>query len=139
MSHFYKPALDAIVEGGLMDKLYYPEGLRKMYFINTPTLFQMLFKMVKSFYDPRTLGKIDILGSNYESTLRAIIPEDELVTLYGGKQEYTFPPAGPVKGLLGHDQKNVRSVNISRGSFHEERLQVDDEVRQEFCWVHYGC
>ncbi len=53
MSHFYKPALDALTEGAQFDKAYYPEGLRKMYFINSPTMFQMLYKMIKVFYDPR--------------------------------------------------------------------------------------
>jgi hypothetical protein len=57
-----------------------------MYFINAPTIFQMLFKMLKVFYDPRTLAKIDILGSDFDGMLKAIVPADELLRLYGTTQ-----------------------------------------------------
>jgi len=54
-----------------------------MYIINAPALFSMFFSMIKPFYDPVTLAKIEVLGSDYQETLRQIIPEDELPEIYG--------------------------------------------------------
>lgn len=45
----------------------------------------------------------------------------------GGQQDYPFPKAGPVKGLICEGE-NVRHVDIGRGAFHEETITVTTKV-----------
>jgi len=76
---------------GLLKKLAqiddnnYPENLKKLFLINCPTLFTMIWKAVKPFLNENTIKKIRICGSSdYKSALLEDIPAENLPEEYGG-------------------------------------------------------
>lgn len=44
---------------------YYPEILGRMFIVNAPTLFTMVWKVVKPWLDKRTQNKIKIMGKKF--------------------------------------------------------------------------
>ena len=64
---------------------YYPEMLGKMTIINVGFLFRAIWSMVKSFIDPKTQSKINLLKSSYKEELLKLIDEDKLPSFLGGK------------------------------------------------------
>ncbi|KAJ3270475.1 cytosolic factor, phosphatidylinositol/phosphatidylcholine transfer protein [Terramyces sp. JEL0728] len=63
---------------------YYPEILGKMVIINAPYIFTVIFSILKMVIDPRTMGKIEILGSNYKEVLLQHVDAHNLPVEYGG-------------------------------------------------------
>ncbi|KAI1331588.1 CRAL-TRIO domain-containing protein [Xylariaceae sp. FL0255] len=74
-----------IKQASAMSNNNYPERLGKMYVINAGWIVTNAWKFVKSFLDPVTASKIQVLGSSYKKTLLEQIPEDSLPAIYGGK------------------------------------------------------
>lgn len=67
--------------------------------INAPWAFTSVWSLVKGWLDPVTVAKITILGHNYQSTLHAQIPKENLPSFLGGTchctQGCTLSDAGP--------------------------------------------
>jgi len=53
--------------------------------INSPWGFSTVWSVIKRWLDPVTVEKIAILGSNYQSTLLAQIPAENLPSQFGGE------------------------------------------------------
>jgi hypothetical protein len=75
----------------------YPEIMGKLFIINAPFLFSMLWSVVKSFLDEKTANKIQIigrpcsqLGGSYKKDLLKEISEEELPVFFGGKNATTL-------------------------------------------------
>lgn len=63
---------------------YYPEILGKVLLINTPMIFTIIFGLVKSFLDPKTVQKMVMLKSNYLEDLLQYVDRDKLPERFGG-------------------------------------------------------
>lgn len=77
--------LHYIKQASAMSNANYPERLGKMYVINAGFAVWAIWKIAKVFLDPVTASKIDVLGSNYKSTLLKHIPAENLPAIYGGQ------------------------------------------------------
>ncbi|KAJ3304063.1 cytosolic factor, phosphatidylinositol/phosphatidylcholine transfer protein [Kappamyces sp. JEL0829] len=62
----------------------YPESLGKIMFVNAPSCFSLIWAVIKSFFDPATLKKVSILGTNYQEELLNIVDPENLPQALGG-------------------------------------------------------
>mmetsp|Transcript_35597 Transcript_35597/g.89447 ORF Transcript_35597/g.89447 Transcript_35597/m.89447 type:complete len:382 (-) Transcript_35597:53-1198(-) len=83
LKHIHKPALDMFREILRYDTENYPEMMKRLYVVNNPAMFGMVWKIVKPWLDPGTASKIKIIGSDYKQ-LYDDVPPDQLPPNMGG-------------------------------------------------------
>jgi hypothetical protein len=79
-----------------IDLNYYPETLGRLFLVNTPSTFVVLWKIVKTWLDAGTIDKVKILGTDYQSTLLEHIPAENLPSYLGGTCTCDHMPGGCV-------------------------------------------
>ncbi|PON40642.1 Cellular retinaldehyde binding/alpha-tocopherol transport [Parasponia andersonii] len=84
LANFSKPARYIFMEIQKIDSNYYPETLHRLFIVNAGSGFKMLWKVLKTFLDARTLAKIKVLGYNYHDDLLEVIDVSYLPTFLGG-------------------------------------------------------
>jgi len=82
-----------------IDQDNFPEGLRKVFFVNTPKLFQMAWKLVKSAIDDGVVAKFSFFGGQEEflPELQKVVNDENIPEEYGGTQKVALAPGGSVK------------------------------------------
>jgi hypothetical protein len=80
-------ALDYVRRVLALDQAYYPERLGTIYLVNAPWYFAAIYSMITPFLDAVTAKKVQILGTDYFSTLNLQIDESVIPTSMGGTCE----------------------------------------------------
>lgn len=70
-----------------IDQDFYPERLHTLFMINAPWFFTAIWAVISPWLDPVTANKIRIVGSNYISSLREVIADDQIPKELGGSFE----------------------------------------------------
>ena len=111
---------------------YYPERLGKLYIINAPWGFSSAFSFVKSFLDPVTVQKINILGSGYLDQLLAQVPKENLPKQFGGDCECeggcALSDAGPWQDPTWAKPPKWAHQSSDEGKLAEEQLNHDQHT-----------
>lgn len=82
--HLYTPALPVFQKFNAIDADHYPEGLMRLYFVNVPSVFTVLWNVVKNFIDRRTLDKMVITGAGFLDQLKQEVPPENIPPYLGG-------------------------------------------------------
>lgn len=68
-----------------IDQYYYPETLKKLFLINCPFVFRVMWKVVKPWLHPITASRIEICGGSYLPKLQELIEDENIPRYLGGK------------------------------------------------------
>ncbi|KAG4179262.1 hypothetical protein ERO13_A10G096400v2 [Gossypium hirsutum] len=129
LKSFTKAARDLVGSLQKIDGDNYPETLNRMFIINAGSGFRMLWNSVKSFLDPKTTAKINVLGNKYQSKLLEIIDESELPDFLGGT--CTCADKG---GCMLSDKgpwKDPEIIKMVQGGAHKGSKKSQDESTEE--------
>jgi len=81
------------------DSLNYPETIRKVFIINSPSAWAFGWKISKNFLDPATIEKVEVLDSDSGSVIGSVIPKACLPRDYGGDLDYKVLGGGSLKDI----------------------------------------
>jgi len=90
------PALQFVRKASAFQQAHYPERSFKMFIINVPSWFSLVWSVVQNFVHKNTRQKIFIYSNDeYKRKLLEFIDADSLPEEYGGRCRCTDDPAGP--------------------------------------------
>eukprot|EP01083_Nonionella_stella_P073630 199296_1 len=96
--HCSKKFYDKLKEIIHIDQYYYPESLFRLYIINAPAVFKILWSVVKAWLHPITRERISVCRSNFIDELRKWIADDQIPANYGGSCTISDCPCRNAKG-----------------------------------------
>lgn len=103
-SHLYAKVTGLIQEISASDEAHNPESIRKVYIVNPPTIFGLVWGIMKPFIEERTLQKFSF-GSTKDFALEwdAIIGKENLPKFLGGSMDWDPPTGGACKHMVPPD------------------------------------
>lgn len=81
MKHAYGPGIDFLKSLSKIDEANYPEMVHQIFFINTPSVFNVLYKLIQPFFPQTTVDKVRLS----KEELLSLLPVDQHPTQLGGK------------------------------------------------------
>ncbi|GAA5799651.1 hypothetical protein HPULCUR_005067 [Helicostylum pulchrum] len=93
---------------------YYPETLHRLFVVNAPSAFVVMFKVIKPWLNPRTLDKIHVLGKDFESVLLEYVEAENLPDFLGGTCTCSHMSGGcvPMKSKFKPTDKNEKVPTV---------------------------
>jgi len=81
LSSKFSDPIKAIIH---IDQYYYPETLQKLFLINCPFVFRMMWAIIRPWLHPLTASRIEILGGSYLPKLQELCDDDQIPVYLGG-------------------------------------------------------
>eukprot|EP01130_Rhizamoeba_saxonica_P009183 TRINITY_DN3737_c0_g1_i2.p1 TRINITY_DN3737_c0_g1~~TRINITY_DN3737_c0_g1_i2.p1 ORF type:complete len:242 (+),score=48.39 TRINITY_DN3737_c0_g1_i2:179-904(+) len=103
-------AINIVKENNSIKANNYPEILKKLYVVNVPRIFSIIWRLIRPSLDPKVLAKICIIGSGYEEELLSFIDASQLPMFLGGDK-----PDDEVVTGGGSYTKTDRKLKIKKG------------------------
>lgn len=121
-----------------IDEAHYPETLATIYLLNCPTIFPVLWGLIKLFLDPVTASKVRMLKSDYKQVLLDEVfgTVAELPVLWGGEKKVFGARPSAQEVIASFDQQmaalDLKEVTIGAGSTKE--LTMDAKGGETVQW-----
>ena len=97
---------------------YYPCVLGKVFIVNVPALFNILWTVMKLFMHPETLKKVEISGGPNRKKLLEVVAADDLLTEFGGTSNKNYKDnLGIWKKEIDMSYKNKTPYLFDHSSF----------------------
>lgn len=118
LKNFSKTARDLLHSVQKIDGDYYPETLHQMFVVNGGPGFKLLWNTVKGFLDPKTVSKIHVLGTKFQSKLLEAIDSSQLPEFLGGECT-CFAEGGCLRSNKGpwNDEEIMKIVRCAGTKF----------------------
>jgi CRAL/TRIO domain len=101
LKHLSSKTIDLLKITAEIDDTHYPESLRKLYFIQAPSVFSFFYKAITPFLDKRTVAKLKIVSaSKHDKVLASQIPNKFFRPSYLIK--WTEDNGDPIPCILCH-------------------------------------
>eukprot|EP00920_Eleutheroschizon_duboscqi_P026122 GHVT01064611.1.p1 GENE.GHVT01064611.1~~GHVT01064611.1.p1 ORF type:complete len:475 (+),score=105.42 GHVT01064611.1:110-1534(+) len=127
-----KPVLSLLRQLVVVASENYPEGMRQIFFINVPKVFQSVWGTLKGWLRPRTVQKVELLDGNYSSALFTLIDPSSLPPFLGGQCSAEL--AGVRQGgLLSLDPFNLGANFKQLGVPPRRREVIEHQVSPPCC------
>ena len=78
--------------------------------LNAPWYFVTVWRIIKTFVDPRTIKKFKILGPNFQPALHEYVDADNLPVEYGGNGKYGFKNLAELRTDAGYKLFEIAST-----------------------------
>lgn len=119
MKHAYGPGIDFLKTLTKIDEANYPEMVHQIFFINTPSVFNVLYKIVQPFIPQTTVEKVRLS----KDELVALLPPNFLPPQLGGCAVVAINNGGLI------EDKDVfpagKRITVPAGSIHQESYVVN--------------
>ena len=136
--HLHNPALDILKQVWACDSSYYPEGLHKLFIVNTPGMINFAYNIVKGWLDPRIQQKLLFVKPDKTAeTLLQVIDAENLPEFLGGKCNCeggcveTLDEAIPMEGGDNTMAEEVK-VGAGKNETREFPMEPGEQVTWEF-------
>lgn len=119
-------------ETSRLDEQNHPDFIKRVYVVNTPWVFPMLYALVKYFIDPNTREKIKIYSSGYETHILRDVDAKTLNVRYGGQNTEPLPVVKAIK--LKDAKEDLEEVNISARDVWSRVFPASHKRGGQFAW-----
>lgn len=92
MKHAYGPGIDFLKSLTKIDEANYPEMVHQIFFINTPSVFNVLYKLVQPFIPQTTIDKVRLS----KDELLSLMPTKYVPTQLGGSANINIRTGGEI-------------------------------------------
>lgn len=116
------PAMNFIRKATAFQSSHYPERMYRMFLINTPSWFSLVWSVVQTFVDKNTKAKIHIYsGDDYKAKLLEYIDADSLPAEYGGRCRCSAGAGGGPGRCQWDSEEELRLAEIVAMANSEDR------------------
>jgi hypothetical protein len=124
--HLYSPGLNAVRRTVEIDEAHYPERLKILIAVNAPSIFTVFWKILKNWLDPRTIAKIQIVGTDFMPTLEQHVDKKYAPKYLGGPCTQCQGECVKGGGTFGNaTSENKDLVEVVVTDKHRKRIRAD--------------